>query len=316
VVDGGANHVALDYGTRVELRMRGRERIAMIPKEERTPVTMLDDRWFVGGFEFQWSAERGLRVFSGVSATREVFALWVGADHATAIFQKGTNRGARTPIVSGWSERLLPGLASELQWDDAFDGLGSGAIGADRRVAVAMQDGRFIVLSPDGELAPPGYRAARKSTHLVETKLPFAPYDVSVVPPGYALLARSDQSISLHVLGADGAERWSAPVSFTPTEPPIDGSDGRIYLVGNGFAAYENGKALWSSPASSAQYATAYADGTVALAAGAELRIVGRDGSIRQTFRTAQGEPITTPPAIADDGSVWVATASALYVAR
>jgi hypothetical protein len=173
-----------------------------------------------------------------------------------------------------------------------------------------MEDGRFLVLDPDGA------GADNKSRRIVEAKLSFAPYDISIVPPGYALLGRSDSTVSLHFVAADGHESWSVAVPFAPSEPPIDGGDGRIYLVGKGFAAYEGGKTVWSSISDTTQYATAYGDGVVALAIGPELRIVSRDGAVKQTFRTTDGGSITTPPAIADDGSAWVATASALYVAR
>lgn len=47
-----------------------------------------------------------------------------------------------------------------------------------------------------------------------------------------------------------------------------------------------------------------------------ELRFVSRDGAIRQSFHTADGDMITTPPAIGPDGTIWVATSKALYVAR
>jgi hypothetical protein len=63
-------------------------------------------------------------------------------------------------------------------------------------------------------------------------------------------------------------------------------------------------------------FGTAFQDGALAVAVGPELRIVNRDGQIRQRYNTAEHEPITTPPAIASDGSVWVGSATALYVAR
>ena len=104
-------------------------------------------------------------------------------------------------------------------------------------------------------------------------------------------------------------------VPFEVLQPPVDGGAGRIYLLGNGFAAVQDGHLLWSKPSSTMILGTAFAGGELALATGPELRIVARDGSIRQSLRT-DGEPIAAPPAIASDGAVWVATNKALYVAR
>ncbi len=310
-LDGGCRHVALDYDVRAEVRLGGRGTSVLSAKEAGTAITMLDDRWFVGGVELQWSGDRGTKTFFGPSVGSGWYALRIDADNIAAVYQDRANRGVPTPMMVSWSLRILPGFfVTERKWSEDVAGIGSGAIGADGRVVLAMADGRFLVLDADGA------GADNKAKRIVDTKLSFSPYDVSIAPPGYALFARSESAISLHLVGPDGHERWSAAVPFTPSEPPIDGGDGRIYVVGNGFAAYENGAAVWSSLASVVQYATAYADGTVALVSGAELRIVGRDGAVKQTFRTAQGEPISTPPAIADDGSVWMATASALYVAR
>ncbi len=309
-LDGGSRHVALDYDVRAEVKLGGQGASASSPKVEGSAITMLDDRWFVGTVELQWSGQRGSKTFEGASPASKSDTLYVQGDRATAVYQMPRSRGVPTPMMVSWCLKVLPGFfVVESKWEESVAGVGSGAISADGRVAIAMNDGRFLVLDADGA-------GADKSKHLVETKLPFSPYDISIAPPGYALFARSDRTISLHFVDPDGREHWSASVPFTPSEPPIDGGDGRIYVVGNGFAAYENGAALWSSLANVVQYATAYADGTVALVTGAELRIVARDGAVKQTFRTAQGEPISTPPAIADDGSIWIATEKALYVAR
>lgn len=100
-----------------------------------------------------------------------------------------------------------------------------------------------------------------------------------------------------------------------PPSNRLEGGSGRIYLLGNGFAAIENGHVLWAKRSPALMLGTAFAGGELAIVTGAELRIVGRDGVTRQSFRT-DGERIATPPAIAPDGSVWVATDKALYVAR
>jgi len=119
----------------------------------------------------------------------------------------------------------------------------------------------------------------------------------------------------LHSVSLTGKEEFNVTVPFEVLQPPVDGGAGRVYLLGNGFAAVQDGHVLWSKPSSTMVLGTAFAGGELALASGPELRIVSRDGSIRQSFRT-DGEPIAAPPAIASDGAVWVATNKALYVAR
>ncbi|HYQ01119.1 MAG TPA: hypothetical protein VER96_20755 [Polyangiaceae bacterium] len=120
----------------------------------------------------------------------------------------------------------------------------------------------------------------------------------------------------VRVLSERGADQWQAEVPFEVLEPAIDGGDGAIYLVGNGVARAEGGHITWSAPSRKRMRATAFATGELALAVGSELRIVGRDGTILQTFKTPNQEPILTPPALAADGRVYVATHSALLVAN
>ncbi len=120
----------------------------------------------------------------------------------------------------------------------------------------------------------------------------------------------------VHHLDLQGKETWHAEVPFEVLQPPIDGSGGRVYLMGMGAAAFQDGKLLFSTPSAVPMLGTAFQDGTLAVAVGPELRIVAPDGQIRQRFTTAEREAITTPPAIGSDGSVWVGTGKGLYVAR
>jgi hypothetical protein len=89
-----------------------------------------------------------------------------------------------------------------------------------------------------------------------------------------------------------------------------------VYLAGNGLAAVEHGRIAWSATGTRRTVATAFADGSLAVGVGRDLRLVAPDGTIRQTLRVAEGETITAPPAIASDGAIWIATARGLYVAR
>jgi len=151
--------------------------------------------------------------------------------------------------------------------------------------------------------------------------------DLSVVPP-FALVLygggaagqlvqrlRGGATVSrLDARRPDGSLAWSTTLPFVPAQPALDG-DGRIYVVGAGIAAFDlEGHLLWSWPSTIGLRAAAFADGTLAVVRGVEVQIVARDGKIKQSFRAA--EELTTYPAIASDGSVWVASAKTLYVVR
>jgi len=79
-------------------------------------------------------------------------------------------------------------------------------------------------------------------------------------------------------------------------------------------AAIDNGKITWSHLSPEPIYASSFEDGSLALATGKRLDFVKPDGTIDQSFNA--DEPLVAPPAIAGDGSVWVASAEALYLAR
>jgi hypothetical protein len=168
--------------------------------------------------------------------------------------------------------------------------------------------------------------------------------DVSIVPPGMAvveeaapdvsgfgqdLVAQEVPATTVHYLTPQGIELWKVTVGFGLGQPPIDCGDGRVCLAGFGLASVKNGKIEWSmkSPALPPQEtwpkqyysppapvrATAFEDGTLAVANHRTLRILERDGSIRREYKVGEDELIYTPPAIAPDGRVWFATQHALY---
>ena len=59
---------------------------------------------------------------------------------------------------------------------------------------------------------------------------------------------------------------------------------------------------------------SSFEDGSLAVANGQRLDFMKPDGTIEQSFQAQ--EPLVAPPAIAADGSVWCASASAIYIAR
>lgn len=314
-------------------------------------LQLLDSGYLLGGTEYGWDEPpRGISIdaMPGIEWAILVDSPWLAyVVSQRRMYNPSHESGpeswpAEIKIVSEELDVSNPNLKRTI-WTERFPGTGCGAIAADHRVAVALRNGRFYVF--DARPKPPG------STYwghtLVDVPIDFSPYDMSIVETGYAILAAGDpidkpsprteldrhlalraQRIEetgellprwktvLHHLGPDGVETYRHEVPFEVLQPPIDAGNGRIYLMGNGTAAFQDGKLLFLTASSTPMFGTAFDDGTMAIAAGFELRIVGADGKVRQTFTTAEQEAITAPPAIGSDGSVWVGTTKALYVAR
>jgi hypothetical protein len=138
---------------------------------------------------------------------------------------------------------------------------------------------------------------------------------VSALPTGCAVLSTATTSTRARFVTETGVV-WNADVPFVAHQPPIDGGDGWIYLAGDGLAAIDRGSLAWSMPSVVPTRATAFGDGTLAVCKGPGLQILSRDGSLIQQLMTSDGAAIVTPPAIGSDGSIWVATATHLHVAR
>ncbi|TMA22735.1 MAG: hypothetical protein E6J85_03905 [Deltaproteobacteria bacterium] len=186
---------------------------------------------------------------------------------------------------------------------------------------IALPSGRLTVLLPEGTDQNEAVAALDVSIEANATDLSIVPPFVMVLYGGgdAGVLARRRSEAfpsgsRLDALRGDGSLAWSVRVPFLARQPPIDGN-GRVYLVGLGVAAIDlEGKMLWLNPSPVPVRASAFADGTLALARGSELQIMAPDGSVRQTLRA--GEELTSFPAIGPDASVWVASAKTLYVAR
>jgi len=227
------------------------------------------------------------------------------------------------------------------------------AIDSTGQAAIATKDGHFYVVGPNGtadgraagkvsrEVATAPYLMSSIENNwlLVEPRRPppiahmltgMETFDDLV---GRAKALKEQQAIT-HDLYVDpsrskmtwktrlvsleqkGGEIWSAEVNFRVLSPPVDATGGVIVVVGEGIAAISSGKVQWSESYPTRAFATAFVDGTLAVAVGRELRIMSPDKTVRQVLETPENEPITAPPAIGKDGSVWLATRLGLYVAR
>jgi hypothetical protein len=127
---------------------------------------------------------------------------------------------------------------------------------------------------------------------------------------------RPHWSTRLHVLDRQANPVSAATVPFPVLQPPIEGEGGRFYLAGFGFAAVDGAKPVYWHQSNTQCFATALHGGDVVVAAGKELSFVKRDGTIQRTLKVRDGEAILAAPAVAEDGTIWVTTATALYVAR
>jgi hypothetical protein len=137
---------------------------------------------------------------------------------------------------------------------------------------------------------------------------------ISLADSQVHLLAPAAQATQLKVFTRTAKPVYSLTVPFEVAQPAIAGTAGRVYLVGRGLAAIDNGKVTWAHASSEPLYASTFEDGSLALAAGTRLDLVRPDGTVDQTFNSE--EPLVAPPAIAGDGSVWAASTKALYIAR
>jgi hypothetical protein len=197
---------------------------------------------------------------------------------------------------------------------------GVGAIDADGDTWIALPSGRFLALLPGGD----GHGEA---TFGLDATIDASATDLSIVPPLAMILygggdagklaadlGRTFTSSRLDARRVDGSLAWRSSVPFLAMQPPVDGN-GLVYVIGAGIAAIDlEGRLLWSSPSNVPLRAQAFADGTLVVVRGREVQIVGNDATVRQSFRAA--EELTSYPAIASDGSVWVASAKTLYVLR
>lgn len=333
VVNEAGDHVGLDYGARWEVRESTAAAGAVVTagarKIEGSPLVVWPSSILVDGRERDFAGRAAGAMAEVTSGPGDrVWSYEVGTDVAAAVVQvpgrpfQTTEKLSDGSSATVWnqapaalrvaSERFAGANRTMMLpvWRVDLPAGGCGAIADDRRIAVATGDQRFLAY--DARQA----NADGTATPLATASLAFVPYDISVVDGGVAVLSGGQGRSLVHLLDWQGHEQWQASVPFDVDSPPVEAGGGRVYLVGKGFAAAEHGQTLWAQPAPTRTFATALGDGSVLLAVGPELRHVGRDGSIVQVLRVPEGDALVAPPAVAADGSAWVATDKALYAAR
>jgi hypothetical protein len=308
-------HLAIDRGGSYEVRdttgkyLRGTEKVA------RFDLTVTDEAYYIYANEALWSG--------APTATQKPNSGYSPEGWTLALRQDGGRRVIATqnsPVVPhggpGWNVDVYADRFAkpdhsyaELVFSGFFPGHGVAAIGPDWRIVLAMDDGTLRVFSDtsDPELRP---------IEIVHTRLPYVAVTLSLAPPLILTTSSDPAGARVHALDSAGVEKWSVAVPFAIRQPPVDGGGGRVVALGDGIASIDNGRIDWVQPSPVPILGTAFDDGTMALSVGAELRVVDRAGSIRQALRVAPGETVSTPPCITTDGSVWIATQRAFYVAR
>jgi hypothetical protein len=319
LVPADANHLAVDWGLRFDVRRADGSCILEDTKAPLFDVSVSNGAFFLYGNEILWDGHDGPSPKAGTGYSMEgaILALRYEGDRRVIAAQTQ----AEDPHVGGGGPWFLevhqdrftaPDRAAvETLAINDYSGTGLAAITADFRTVLVTEDRTLHVIAFEQ-----GDPKTRRAPELVQRELPYRTRLLSIVPPNLFLVG-DDAGGTLHCLSFDGSERWSLRLPFASgEEPPVDAGDGRVVVTGAGLASIENGRVLWSAPSKTPVLATAFQDGTLAVTTGPELRIVDRDGSIRQSLRASEDDVITTPPAIAHDGTVWVATQKALYVAR
>jgi len=183
---------------------------------------------------------------------------------------------------------------------------GVAAIATDFTVFVAGHNRRLMVFKP-GDDNGESRLAAGRDAGIVAQRISLAGSQV-------ILLAREGTGTRLRAFTERAKPTYTVKVPFQALQPAVAGAAGRIYLAGKGLAAIDNGKMTWTHDSKEPLYVSSFEDGSLAVANGKRLDFIEPNGVVDQTFESQ--EPLVAPPAIAGDGSVWAASATAIYVAR
>jgi hypothetical protein len=334
LVNVSGDHVVLDYGARYEVRKADGTLSSKDSKAADGWVLLWAASLMVDDQERDFTGARGTTaLLSNIAIGDRGWALEMGDLTASYVVQQRPRSYPTSQPIPGssaaaqvWNTEPTQLTVASVQFDAVerntsmdrwltqLEGSGCGAIGDDRLVAVAMSDGRFFAYDANAQ----GDNNQR-SKPLATARLSFVPLDISMVETGIAVTSRDETTAGhtvVHLLDRKGSEVWKASVALTAAAPPIDAAGGRVYLIGDGYAAAEAGKTLWVQKTKDRAFATALADGSALVAVGPELRSVSRDGKTLHTLRIPEGDAIVAPPAVAGGGSVWIATSKALYAAQ
>jgi outer membrane protein assembly factor BamB len=217
-------------------------------------------------------------------------------------------------------------------WARFWNGVGGTAVCApDGRVLVTDRTRRITIVGPDADPKARDELSRPMPQVVMSKESDVHVHNCSAISPGFALLATQDASASgpplLIALDDRGREQWRAAVPFRidveveptlhrPPHPPIALGDGRVLVAGAGLACFANGKLLWSRPSPARVGATVLASKAIAVATGRGLQILDPDGRVRDEVELPGEATVTTSPAVASDGTLYVGTKAAVYAVR
>ncbi len=352
LVSPSGSHVILVASDHLDAWSGGQMKpaFAQQPSGSRGVPVVTDTGVRLGLLHTTWSGEESRPHMSAMDERAYEIAAWVGPGVDISVAQ---NLGTlQSPFRMSVQAKLTGPGDTASRWAYSTPGLGTAAVLPDGRVAVASRAGKLSLLTATGD------HATGRAVPIfeVETGLPI--YALSFTEAGLVALfsegtvqeaeslgrpppgriASGQWTSGIACYNAAGAEMWRAHVPFGASGPAVDAAGGRVIVAGRGIAAIEGGRVVWQSPTDVVAMATSFGEGSLAIAVGSELRVIGRAGNLIARLASppegsAQppgvpvgtnsglapnepGPPFVTPPAVAADGSIWIATATRLFVAR
>jgi hypothetical protein len=261
-------------------------------------------------FLYGWAQTWNLEPLDEHHATGTALARRIEGDHYAGVTKLSQEVDPPRPrLLKIEGGRRHPRYTGDgLDWSRALpDRDGIAAIGGDWSVVVALDNQLLQIYAP----VPDERGLARLIT---EANIGVRARWLSLVRSEILVVASEGTESRLLAFSSDAKPLYSLTVPFEVLAPPIAGAGSRVYLAGRGLAAIDGGKISFTHLSSDSVFATAFEDGSLAVATGKRLDLMSLDGRVDQTFPT--NEVLVAPPAIAGDSSVWVASDRAVYIVR
>ncbi|MCH9688134.1 MAG: hypothetical protein K0V04_42275, partial [Deltaproteobacteria bacterium] len=224
----------------------------------------------------------------------QVAARWAGGAWSTVAMVVQPRRAKRL---------LARGTTEAGDWEHRFTEPGGGAIDAQGNVACTPGGTRVVRVDSHGQVSS-------------DRPLPEGIVIEQLVAVADALVAVDVDRRRLHTLSAEGAVQSTVTVPLAMAGPTVTGPGLRRYAVGEGIAAVEDGRILWSKIANVALHVTCLGADGVLVAGGARLCHYDHEGTLRSERSTPDRSAIVAPPAPAPDGTLYLATASGVFALR
>jgi len=241
---------------------------------------------------------------NGLGNYSELVCLWPGESTFVAGVQNWGTPADRRPSFALLSKEY-PSL--EMQWQVEIPGKvvrppfnASGA-------AALLYQGTVALIDPTGT------RRDIDTGEFLPLTACFGPDDLL-----YAVL-RGDAGTLLRVYDADGAAMWSVDLSIdAPSQPPIVGTDGSVYLIGNGtLTAIKDREVAWQEPLTGESAAgTLDGAGKLLVSDGSRVICFGPDGEPLWEYDDPDNELWRTPPVVLENGAVVAASDRSLVVIK